>query len=455
MENNNQYSNFDINYKVKDYINKPNTWIEILITLFLFCIIKIMQRHIITADIMNMLLLQIQFIIFIALIISIKKLGLLVAIVLNLAECLGTAIKLCLSHDINLISSLLYPICMIFTVCVAYFLFIHLLLQEIKMQKELFYLLNQEVVLTKNELEKQNEQLMEYWNMIKKKNEEQIPEVNIDLEDRLLSSMENNELFLVYQPLYSTKDKRLRGFEALVRWYTPKHGVICPAYFIPAAEKNGYIIKMGEWIFKNACLMLNKIKETFGMDIIMSVNISVVQLMHPSFVSMVKKNVREVDVDARCLEFEITESVLITSMDYVKSILKQIKEMGIKIALDDFGTGYSSFEYLDKLPTDTLKIDKTFVDSICIKNMDKNIVGSIVTLAHGLNMTAVAEGVEKEEQLTHLRKCNCDFIQGYLWGKPLEEGQVMKLMEEILQQKDMKESKKAYQSTDFACGNYT
>ena len=154
-------------------------------------------------------------------------------------------------------------------------------------------------------------------------------------------------------------------------------------------------------------------------DIILSVNISSVQIMDASFLDMVKSILAQTKFPPNFLEFEITESVFISSMDYVIDILNKLKDMGIRIALDDFGTGYSSLSYLQMLPIDTLKIDKSFIDSINSSNERKQIVGPVISLVHQMNITVIAEGVENEEQLDYLKLHNCDCIQGFLWGKPL------------------------------------
>ena len=162
-----------------------------------------------------------------------------------------------------------------------------------------------------------------------------------------------------------------------------------------------------------------KLRNELECEMMLSINISSVQIMDPSFLDMVKKILEQTNFPPNLLEFEITESVFISSMDYVIDILNKLKKIGVKIALDDFGTGYSSLNYLQMLPIDTLKIDKSFVDNINSENARKQIVGPIISLVHQMNISVIAEGVETEEQLKYLRNHKCDFIQGYLFGKPL------------------------------------
>ncbi|HEX3029842.1 MAG TPA: EAL domain-containing protein [Clostridia bacterium] len=241
----------------------------------------------------------------------------------------------------------------------------------------------------------------------------------IEFEKALLAAIHNGEIYLVYQPQYYSGTKKLRGGEVLVRWQSHVLGKVNPVEFIPIAEETGFIIPLGEWILRTACKEVCEIRKKGFNDIIISVNISAVQIMEPSFVQMVSKILRETGIDGTCLEFEITESVFISSMEYAIRVLNELKKMKIRIALDDFGTGYSSLNYIQQLPIDTLKIDKTFISSISNGNSKKQIVGSIISLIHQMDIAVVAEGVENEEQLHYLKEYQCDFIQGYLWGKPL------------------------------------
>ena len=250
----------------------------------------------------------------------------------------------------------------------------------------------------------------------------------VQFENKMMTAIQNDEFFLYYQPQYSLEGKEIRGFEALARWHSPDYGDIRPDQFIPMAEETGYIVRLGEWILRTACIRFNKVQDRLGKNYMLSINISAAQIMSPSFLHMVKKVLREIDIDPNSLEFEVTESILMLSMEYVIGVLVELKSLGIHVALDDFGTGYSSLQYLQMLPIDTLKIDKTFVETIDLGKEGKPIVGSIISLVHEMDIKVVAEGVENEVQLAYLRKYGCDYIQGFIWGKPLDEEGLFNLL---------------------------
>ena len=243
----------------------------------------------------------------------------------------------------------------------------------------------------------------------------------IDMEYHLLKALENKEFFLEYQPLIDVVTKEPIGFEALLRWQSSKYGRVAPLKFIPLAEDLGLIYEIGKRVFTEVCNMVNKMKECCDSDKIFTVNVSPLQFKNPLFLEDLKKIVEETGVDTHCLELEITETVFIDDVKKTCTILEAIKEMGIMIAVDDFGTGYSSLSYILGLPIDTLKIDKSFIDKIDSANPKRNIVGSIISLAHSLEMKVVAEGVENALQVSYLEKNACDIIQGYYFSKPVSE----------------------------------
>lgn len=255
-------------------------------------------------------------------------------------------------------------------------------------------------------------------------------------ERKLLTSIQNNELYLMYQPQFRADTRKLRGFETLVRWESPQFGVVSPSRFISIAENAGFIIPMGEWILRNACRIFKAVQDDFQVHPILSVNISALQIMMPTFVDTVKLVLEDTGFLPEDLELEITESVFIHSLDYVSGVLRELRDMGISIALDDFGTGYSSLSYLRMLPIETLKIDKSFIDSIGVQEDGKDFVSTLVALMHQLGMTVVAEGVDNEEQLQYLRKNKCDYIQGYIWGKPMDENSVRELTKAFARESD-------------------
>ncbi len=242
---------------------------------------------------------------------------------------------------------------------------------------------------------------------------------NVLLENYLHQVLVRKELSVVFQPQMSSEDGGLRGFEALARWTTKKMGPIPPKDFIPIAEETGMIISMGEWILRSACTQCKEWMDESQSTFILSVNVSAVQIVDVGFVAMVDRVLKETGFDPQCLEFEVTESMFISSMDYAVDALSEIKKKGIKIALDDFGTGYASLSYLQSLPIDVIKIDKTFIDGI-EEDRQQVVVKALVDISHELSLKVIAEGVEKQEQLAILKEVNCDYVQGYLLSKPLD-----------------------------------
>ncbi|ADL50286.1 putative bifunctional diguanylate cyclase/phosphodiesterase [Clostridium cellulovorans] len=249
-----------------------------------------------------------------------------------------------------------------------------------------------------------------------------------EFEKRLLTAMEEDELFLVFQPQYRLDPLELRGFEVLVRWKSPDMGMVSPMKFIPLAEEMGLIVKMGEWILRTACKKFKALKDKYSLDSMISVNISAVQIQDEFFVDIVKSALEESGLEGKYLELEITESVLIESIDKVIGVFEELKKLGVHIALDDFGTGYSSLSYLQRLPIDTLKIDKSFLNHQNTSDENKDIIGGIIFLMHRMGIYVIMEGVEEEFQLNYLKHRQCDCIQGFLLGKPLDEPTVEELL---------------------------
>lgn len=253
---------------------------------------------------------------------------------------------------------------------------------------------------------------------------------SIELENSIRSALEQNEFYLNYQPQFSCKGKKLRGFEVLMRWMNQQQINIPPSRFIPVAEDSGDIIQMGEWILEKACVTcLAWMKET-KKQFMLAVNISVVQLLDPGFLSMLMSVLEKTEFPPSYLELEVTESMFISSMDTAVSVLKQVRKQGIKVALDDFGTGYASISYLQMLPIDIIKIDKTFIDSINGQKKERALVNALITVAHELDYAVIAEGVEEVPQLDAVRNLGCDYIQGYLLGRPVSEQEALKLLKE-------------------------
>ena len=255
---------------------------------------------------------------------------------------------------------------------------------------------------------------------------------NVDIENRLKEAVFNRNFCLHFQPQYFTDNKQLRGVESLIRWKDGDDHMISPSIFIPIAEKNGAIIPIGNWVMEESIRHYSEWKRKYGVPMIMSINISAIQYQQKDFVSNLLDILKKYDVEPTEIELEITESILIEDFAEVKAKLLQLREYGIRISLDDFGTGFSSLSYLNGLPIDTLKIDKSFVDKVCIDPSTQIITETIVTMVNKLGYEAVAEGVEKEEQFEYLKEIGCGIIQGFLFGKPLPSEEIEELLIKLL-----------------------
>lgn len=245
------------------------------------------------------------------------------------------------------------------------------------------------------------------------------------------TALQNQEFVLYYQPKINLDNGLIAGFEALIRWNSPDYGYIPPMKFIPLAEETHLIIPIGKWILKAACNFIHFLHAKGLTHLTIAVNVSVIQLMQSDFVSDVIEVLEETTLSPDKLELEITESMLLESNRTNIETIRRLRAMGIKVALDDFGTGYSSLTYLKLLPITTLKLDKSFIDDMTAKTGNRNIVKSMILLAHSLNLEVVAEGVEKSEQLEYLAHCQCDLAQGYLFSKPLPEEEAVRRVVEV------------------------
>ncbi len=237
--------------------------------------------------------------------------------------------------------------------------------------------------------------------------------------DRLYKALENDELFLVYQPQISLNEEKIVGVEALIRWKSPDFGIVSPGTFVSILERTGLINEVGDWIIEEAIKQHIRMREK-GLKLIkISINLSVAQFLDNSLVSKIRSILDKYDVDTSYFEFEITESIAINDNNFVNETLEQIKKMGFSIAIDDFGTGFSSLNRIHNLPIDKLKIDKSFIDEIGMNSKKEAIVDVIIGLAKSLNLTSIAEGVEDECQIKYLKDISCDEIQGYYYAKPM------------------------------------
>ncbi|WP_416149128.1 EAL domain-containing protein [Salipaludibacillus sp. HK11] len=247
------------------------------------------------------------------------------------------------------------------------------------------------------------------------------------LEHDLTKALENNEIYLQYQPRYDLKKKKVVGVEALVRWNHPINGRIPPLDFIPIAEKTGYIIRLGEWIIAESFSQLKE-WEKQGIRLEMSINLSANQIRKSNFVDDVRMLLDKYSVEPNRIEFEITETVLMYHIETSLATIKELKKLGCRIALDDFGTGYSSLNYLKTIPTDYVKIDRSFMSEVPGNKVDSAIVETIIHLARQLGIYVIAEGIETEEMIDFLKKHKCDGIQGYFISRPVDSIDVPSLI---------------------------
>ncbi|MDS9472045.1 GGDEF domain-containing phosphodiesterase [Sporosarcina pasteurii] len=246
------------------------------------------------------------------------------------------------------------------------------------------------------------------------------------LENELSKSIELGCFHLDYQPIFNLATSNLTGVEALVRWDHPDLGRIPPDQFIEIAEETRLIICLGKWVLRQACRQARKWEEK-GYYYTMAVNVSAVQLADPEFLMIVKNVLEDEGNNPSLLELELTESVLGNQAE-ILGVVEEIRKLGVKIALDDFGTGYSSFSYINELPIDTLKIDRSFIHNLDAKVQNGAIVEAILSIANTIELNVVAEGIERQEQLTILKKLGCQEGQGYFYSKPIEAEECEKYM---------------------------
>ncbi len=249
-----------------------------------------------------------------------------------------------------------------------------------------------------------------------------------DIEKGLRVAIDRDEIQLLYQPKVNVSTGEIVGFESLVRWNSKELGEVSPSEFIPIAENSGLIIPIGEYIIEESFKKCKKLAENTSKSFKMAINLSEVQIRDEEIVSFVNNTLKKYNLDAKYIEFEITESIIMKSAEKNIKTLEKLKKLGVTLALDDFGTGYSSLSYLRTLPIDVLKIDKSFIDGILIEQKSEYIINSIVDLSHYLNLLVVAEGVENKKQLDYLKKISCDVIQGYYFSKPIEFNNAMKML---------------------------
>lgn len=241
----------------------------------------------------------------------------------------------------------------------------------------------------------------------------------LGMENDLRGALERNEMMVFYQPQEDLKTGELIGMEALLRWQHPTRGLVSPLEFIALAEETGQILELGEWVMRTACRQLKSWEDKGYKPVRMAVNLAGRQLQSNGIVSCIASVLEETGLKGSQLELEITESTIMKRAEEVIETLEKIKKMGVILAVDDFGTGYSSLSYLKRFPIDLLKIDRAFVSDITSDQVDAEIVTIIIMLAHSLGLKVIAEGVETVLQKEFLAKEGCDYMQGYLLGKPM------------------------------------
>jgi Amt family ammonium transporter len=250
------------------------------------------------------------------------------------------------------------------------------------------------------------------------------------LEHDLRRAIERSELRLHYQPLVSLGTGEVVGMEALLRWEHPTRGLIPPLSFIPLAEETGLILPIGRWVIETACHRLRdwqrRLPAAAGLSI--SVNLSARQFAESGLIGTIAGILDHAGLDPACLELEITESVVMDQSEASVERLQGLRALGVQLALDDFGTGYSSLSYLRRLPLDTIKVDRSFVSGLGTDPADTPIVQAVISLAHGLGIDVVAEGIETAAQATSLQELDCDRGQGYLFSRPLPEAAMEALL---------------------------
>ncbi|MBR1860573.1 MAG: EAL domain-containing protein [Lachnospiraceae bacterium] len=253
---------------------------------------------------------------------------------------------------------------------------------------------------------------------------------NHEVEGFVKEAIDNNYFYLVYQPQFYIKNKRLRGFESLIRMKLPDGTFVSPGEFIAVAEKSDLILKIDSFVLRRAMEEFKTVLLEYGECYTLSVNISAKELAIPGFANRLLEIIEKVGFPKGCLEIEITEySLAIDSENTVENI-KKISENDIKIAIDDFGTGYTSLSQLLKLPVSLLKIDKSLVDNICVDGANRDFISAVIYMGHLMECEVISEGVEQNNQLSVLKELGCDFVQGYVWSKPIDFTSAVELCKE-------------------------
>lgn len=242
----------------------------------------------------------------------------------------------------------------------------------------------------------------------------------VKLEHMIKDALKNNHFYMVYQPQYTMKDKKIRGFEALLRLETPSGELARPSDFIPIAEASDLILQIDDYVLNRTMKEFQQVVTSMSPDLIISINVSAKNIASSGFVDKITNFLKKNDYPAKNLEIEVTEYCLVHSVETTIANIKKLRAIGVQVALDDFGTGYTSLSYLAKMPVNLLKVDKTLVDDIANNQKSRDFVNAVISMGHLMGCEVVSEGVENEPQLDLLREQGCDFVQGYIWGRPLD-----------------------------------
>lgn len=253
------------------------------------------------------------------------------------------------------------------------------------------------------------------------------------MEQELRQGLEANELHMVYQPQV-TQSGQVFGVEALVRWNNKRLGFVPPDQFIAVAESAGLMPALGEFITLTALQEIKALQQTLDFELNLSINISLRQFMQPNFLQLIQDSLADTGMSSDHVTLEITETLFIEDLNYILPLLAQVHDMGLHISMDDFGTGFSSLSMLRTLPMDELKIDKSFVDTLCANEADQKLVQNIIAIGKNYGMTVLAEGVETEHQAEMLRHFGCDRFQGYLFARPLPIDELASFISSQLEQ---------------------
>ena len=250
----------------------------------------------------------------------------------------------------------------------------------------------------------------------------------LSLENGLRTAIDRGEIFVLYQPKVDVRTGQVTGAEALVRWENPEFGLISPVNFIPLAEDNGMIVSIGAWVLRESCRQMRRWHDLGYTGLRIAVNVSIRQLHEPDFIDTVRSALEESGLDASALIVELTENMIMENAESNVLKLGRIKGLGVRLSIDDFGTGYSSLSYLQRFPLDQLKIDRSFIAEIDGPTSHSPIVKAVVSLAHDLGLSVVAEGVETHHQLAHVRAYGCEEYQGYLCSRPIAADDFLALL---------------------------